>query len=96
MRDFPDGPVVENLPTNAGDTVSIPNLGSKIQHVKQQLSPHDPTTKPVPSGFSATTREAHAMEQRSHVLQLRPDVAKLKKKISIFFLKINEKIDHSV
>ena len=48
MRDFPDGPVVENLSTNAGDTVSIPDLGTKIQHVKQQLSLHDPTTKPAP------------------------------------------------
>ena len=96
MRDFPDGPVVENLSTNAGDTVSIPDLGTKIQHVKQQLSPHDPTTKPVPSGFSATNREARAMEQRSHVLQLRTDVAKLKKKKFFFFLNINEKIDHSV
>ena len=50
MRDFPDGPVVENLSTNKGDTVSIPDLGSKIQHVEQQLSPHDATTEPVPSG----------------------------------------------
>ena len=27
QRDFPDGPVVENLPANAGDTGSIPGLG---------------------------------------------------------------------
>ena len=25
--DFPHGPVVKNLPTNAGDTGSIPGLG---------------------------------------------------------------------
>ena len=27
QRDFPDGPVVENLPANAGDMGSIPGLG---------------------------------------------------------------------
>ena len=26
-RDFPSGPVVKNLPANAGDTGSIPDLG---------------------------------------------------------------------
>ena len=26
-QDFPGGPVVENPPTKAGDTVSIPSLG---------------------------------------------------------------------
>ena len=50
MRGFPDGPVVENLSANAGDTVAIPDLETKIQHVEQQLSLHDATAKPVPSG----------------------------------------------
>ena len=27
QRDFPDGPVVKNLPAKAGDTGSIPGLG---------------------------------------------------------------------
>ena len=27
MQDFPGGPVVKNLPTNAGDMSSVPGLG---------------------------------------------------------------------
>ena len=30
--DFTSGPVVKNLPCNAGDTVSIPGLGTNIPH----------------------------------------------------------------
>ena len=30
--DFPGGPVVENLPSNAGDTGSIPGWETKIPH----------------------------------------------------------------
>ena len=29
-RDFPGGPVVKNLPSNAGDAGSIPGQGTKI------------------------------------------------------------------
>ena len=29
-RDFPGGPVVENLPSSAGDVDSIPGQGTKI------------------------------------------------------------------
>ena len=36
FRDFPDGPVVKNLPSSAGDAGSIPDLGTKIPY---------PTTK---------------------------------------------------
>ena len=32
-RDFPDGPVVKNLPANAGDMGLIPGPGTKIPHV---------------------------------------------------------------
>jgi len=38
--DFPDGPVVKNLPCNAGDMDSKPNQGTKIPHGLEQLSPH--------------------------------------------------------
>ena len=31
-RDFPGGPVVENPPSNAEDTGSIPGQGTKIPH----------------------------------------------------------------
>ena len=44
-RDFPGGPVVENLPSNAGDVGSIPGQGTKIPYASGQLNP------------SATTRE---------------------------------------
>ena len=36
--DLPAGPVVKNLPYNAGDMGSIPGLGTKIPHSGEQLS----------------------------------------------------------
>ena len=38
MEDFSDGPVVENLPGNAGDAGLIPGQGTKISHARDQLS----------------------------------------------------------
>ena len=38
MGGFLSGPVVKNLPTNAGDTGSIPPLGRKILHTEGQPS----------------------------------------------------------
>ena len=38
--DFPGGPVVKNLPPNAGDLGLIPGWGTKIPHVTGQLSLH--------------------------------------------------------
>ena len=32
LRDFPGGPVVKNLPSNAGDVGLIPGQGTKIPH----------------------------------------------------------------
>ena len=49
-EDFPGGPVVKNLPSNAGDLGSIPGQGTKIPNAVRQLSPH------------STTREAHALQ----------------------------------
>ena len=37
-RNFASGPVVKNLPSNAGDVGSIPGWGAKILHVVGQLS----------------------------------------------------------
>ena len=37
-RDFPGGPVVKNLPSNAGDAGLIPGRGSKIPHITEQLN----------------------------------------------------------
>ena len=44
-RDFPGGPVVNNLPYNAGDKGSIPGQGTKIPHAARQLSLHATTTE---------------------------------------------------
>ena len=43
--DFPGGPVVKNLSSNAGDAGSIPGWGTKIPHATGQLSPHITTTE---------------------------------------------------
>ena len=37
--DFPSGPVVKNLPDNAGHTNSIPGPGTKIPYTLEQLIP---------------------------------------------------------
>ena len=34
---FPGGPVVENLPCNAGDVGSFPGQGTKIPHAMDQV-----------------------------------------------------------
>ena len=46
-RDFPGGPVVKNLPSNAGDVGSIPGRGTKIPHAVGQLSLCTTTTEPT-------------------------------------------------
>ena len=47
-EDFPDDPVVKNLPSNAGDACSVPGWGTKIPQDTGQLSPHSATRKKVP------------------------------------------------
>ena len=47
QRDFPGGPVVKNLPSNAGDMRSTPGQGTKIPHASEQLSPRATTTEPA-------------------------------------------------
>ena len=73
-EDFPGGPVVKNLPSNIGDMGSIPGQGTKSLCPLGQLSPW------------AAARENHthhdgdstSHEERSWVLQLRPEAAKNK------------------
>ena len=38
FRDFSGGPVVKNLPSNAGDVGLISGLGTKIPHTVGQLN----------------------------------------------------------
>ena len=44
-RDSPGGPVVNNLPSNAGDAGLIPGQVTKIPHAAGQLSPCATTTE---------------------------------------------------
>ena len=44
--DFPGGPMVKNLPCNAGDMGWIPGQGTKIPHTVEQLSLSVTTTEP--------------------------------------------------
>ena len=43
---FPGGPVVKNLPANAGDTGSIPTLG-RFHMPPGQLGPYTTATEPA-------------------------------------------------
>ena len=43
--DFPGGPLLKNLPYDAGDVGSIPGQGTKIPHAAGQLSLHATTTE---------------------------------------------------
>ena len=46
-QDFPGGPVLKNLPWNAGITGSIPRQGTKIPHVSGKLSLRAAITEPA-------------------------------------------------
>ena len=63
-RDFPGGPMVKNLPCNAGDVGSMPGWGTKILHPLDQLSLH------------TTISESTCHNRRSHMPQLIPKAAK--------------------
>ena len=43
--DFPGGPLVKNLPSNAGEVGSIPGWGTKIPYAAGELSLHTTTTE---------------------------------------------------
>ena len=64
--DFPDSPVVKNLPTHAGDIGSISVLGTKIPHAKGQLSPPARTTEPVCLEPVLRSKRSHRNEKLKH------------------------------
>ena len=66
FEDLPGGPMVKNLPSNAGDLSWILGQGTKMPHAKGQINPH------------TTTREAFRLQQRAHMLQRRFNPAKKK------------------
>ena len=47
IRDSAGGPVVKNLPSNAGDVGSIPGQGTKVPHVAGQPRPCAAATEPA-------------------------------------------------
>ena len=60
-RDFPGGPVVKNLPCNAGDVCSLPGQGTKISHAMEQLGLHATAGESV-----CHSERSRAMPGRSH------------------------------
>ena len=54
---LPLGPVVKNLPCNAGDTGSVPGPDAKIPDASGQLSSH------------ATTKTQHSQNKSSKILK---------------------------
>ena len=78
-RDFPGGPVVKNLPSNAGDAGSIPGGRTKIPHVTGQLSTHCNYWAHMLWSPHATAREKPICHNEwSHMQQLRPKRVKRK------------------
>ena len=69
FRDFPYGPVVKNLPSNAGDAGSIPGQGTMIPRATGQLSLR--ALQPA-----CHNEEPACCKERPRVPQLRPDAAK--------------------
>ena len=67
---FPGGPVVRNLPSNAKDTGLTPGQGPKVPDAAGQLSPHATTTETL------STPEPVSHSERFRLPQLRPDEAK--------------------
>ena len=65
---FPQGPVVKNLPCNAGDTGSICGWGTKIPLAKEQLNPRT-------ANYWACVLQPET-QWRPLMLQLRPYAAK--------------------
>ena len=63
FRDFHGGPVVKNLPYNAGDVSSIPGQGTKIPHAAGQLSPRATTSE-----LARLNRSPRAASYRAHAL----------------------------
>ena len=66
QQDFPGGPVVKNLPSNVGNSGSIPSWETKAHHAPEQLD------------VRATTREAYALKGR-HSTALSPTKSKYNK-----------------
>ena len=83
-QDFPCGPVVKNLPSNAGNEGSIPGWETKIPHAVELLSLLNTTREPRCSNYwSAPEPVLHNREAQASQLEktcaLNDDPAKSKK-----------------
>ena len=67
VQAFPGGPVLRNLPFNAGDTGSIPGGGTKIPHAEGQL-----TSCASAAESSSCNERFPKIQQRSCLPQLGP------------------------
>ena len=68
LGDFLGGPVIKNLPANAGDADVVPGQRTKIPPATGQPSLH------------AATSEAHAPQlEKARAMQCRPSAAKIDK-----------------
>ena len=67
---FPSGPVVKNLPCNAGDAGLIPGGRTKIPYATEQLSLQAKITEAhAPLDSECITRKIMHDKQRSHLSQ---------------------------
>ena len=73
-QDFPGGPGVKKLPSNAGDTGSIPGWESRIPHAPGQLRPRAATR-----GKSVHNKDSHVC-CNSDLTQPDKQIFKFKKK----------------
>ena len=65
-KDFPGGPVVKNLLSNAGETSLIPDQRTKIPHAMGQLSPCVKTAEPTLWSPSHNQRETTMKDPACH------------------------------
>ena len=87
--DFPGGPVVKNLPHNAGDANSIPGRRTKVPHAVEQLSPSTTSRESVSCNDPARCSEhpecCHSTKTRHS--QINEQTSKIVKKKKEFLLR---------
>ena len=72
FTDLPGSTVVKNLPSNAGDSGSIPGRGTKLLRAAGQLSTRATTGAQV---WVPQVERSRVPKENFHVPQLRPDTA---------------------
>ena len=80
-KDFPGGPLVNNLPSNERNVGSIPNQGTKIPHAAGQLSLCTVTTEPTLSRACTPQLERVTPQLERHTPQLERRIPQLERRI---------------